>query len=79
MSYDPNYVSPEFASACAGYTRSPAADLPDMLARLPAPITARERAIYAAIEAGVVNPHWDRERRPWVVAAKPRFTYVPEY
>jgi len=49
MSVDPGYMSPEFASASAGYLRAPVERLPAMLAALPEPVSDRERAVVAAI------------------------------
>jgi hypothetical protein len=63
--FDPNYLSPEFQTAAAGYLRTHAVDLPRVLASLPAANSDRERGIVAAMIDGVRNPsRWERNRAP---------------
>ena len=77
--YDPNHITPEFASASAGYLRKPSADLPRLLLNMPEPFTKREKAIYAAVEHGIGRPHvWDAQRRPFVCKRRPG-TGLPEW
>jgi len=49
VSFDPDYMSSEFAIACQGYLSIDPCRLPDMLCALPDPVSARERAVVAAI------------------------------
>ena len=61
--FDPNYMSVEFSAASAGYLTASAAELVQIKARLPRPVTIRERAIYAAIEHRINQPSVRLDRR----------------
>lgn len=65
MTFDPSYMSPEFAVASAGYLSLDPRRLPDMLAALPEPVSARERAVVAAIRWRIARAgvHLDRGLR----------------
>ena len=65
MTFDPGYMSPEFATASAGYLRVPVERLPAMLRGLPEPVSDRERAVVAAIRWRIARAgaHLDRELR----------------
>jgi hypothetical protein len=49
FAFDAGYMSPEFALASCGYLSLDPRRLPEMLDRLPAPVSRRERAVVAAI------------------------------
>ena len=62
--YDPNFLSAQFAAASAGYLSAPSSILPIIKSALPRPTTAREKAIYLAIEHGIRSPvEWDARLR----------------
>jgi hypothetical protein len=72
MTFDPNYLSPAFQTAAAGYLSTPARALADKLDRLPEAKSLRERAILEAIADGIRNPsRWERNRAPIVLRNKP--------
>ena len=63
--FDPSWMSDRFASSSHGYLSTPAAELPEVLARLPVPRSVRENAIVAAIQHGIAHPdQWEKSRKP---------------
>ncbi len=72
MIYRDAFLDPDFANAVAGYIRTPASGLPDILKRLGRADSRREKAIKAAIEHGIANPaKWDRAHRPMILKGRP--------
>jgi hypothetical protein len=70
--FDPNFLSPGFATASAGYLSERAAGLPAVLSRLPRPHSKRETAIAAAVRDGIADPRrWDANRAPIVLKRRP--------
>lgn len=62
---NPDYLSPAFQAASAGYLSTPARCLPELLNALPFPTSLRERAIVDAIRDGIRDPaRWEQNRKP---------------
>ena len=70
--FTPNFLSPQFEVASLGYLSAHARQLPDFLAKLPRPVSVRERAIEAAIAWGVDHPdEWNEALKPLVLERDP--------
>lgn len=78
MILNPDFLSPAFQSAAAGYLSTHARDLPALLGRIASSVTSewtlsmRERAILEAVREGVRNPaRWEANRQPITLRLKP--------
>ena len=61
--FAPDHISADFERNCAGYLSAAARRIPEMIARLPVPVTPREMAIARAMGWIAAHPaEWDRRR-----------------